>query len=162
MYIYPEMKIDNLDLEIIKHLQDDARLSFRELGRKLSIPHTTVFTRAERLVKRGVIKNFSAVLHPHDLGLQHGFVFVNSPPSKSKDVASSLSGFDEVRKVFRTFDGKVIAKVVIPGDGHQSWENFLTKLNGFEMDVFPIHDVVKFESSIPGQTLKSLEYYVDK
>ncbi len=156
------MKIDNLDLEIIKHLQDDARLSFRELGRKLNIPHTTVFTRAERLVKRGVIKNFSAILHPQDLGLQLGFVFVNSPPSKSKDVASSLSDFDEVRKVFRTFDGKVIAKVVIPGDGHQSWENFLTKLNGFEMDVFPVHDVVKFESSIPGQTLKSLEYYVDK
>ncbi len=156
------MKIDNLDIEILKHLQDDARLSFRKLGRKLNISHTTIFTRAERLVKKGVIKNFSAVLHPHELGLQLGFVFIKAPPSKSKNVASSLSEFDEVRKVFRTFDGKIIAKVVLPGGGHQSWEDFLTKLNGFEMDVFPVHDVVKFENSIPGQTLKSLEYYVDK
>lgn len=156
------MKIDKLDLEIIKHLQDDARLSFRELGRKLDVPHTTVFTRAERLVRRGIIKNFSAILHPHDLGLQLGFVFVKTPPSKSKEVAGSLSQLDEVRHVFRTFDGKVIAKVVIPGDGHQSWENFLTKLNGFDMDVLPVHDVVKFESSIPGETLKSLNFYVDK
>lgn len=156
------MKLDNLDLEILKHLQDDARLSFRKLGRKLNIPHTTVFTRAERLLRRGVINNFSAILHPHELGLQMGFIFVNAPSSKSKNVADNLSKFDEVRKVFRTFDGKVIAKVVIPGDGHQSWENFLTKLNGFDMDVFPIHDVVKFDSAIPTETLKSLDYYVDR
>ena len=80
------MKIDNLDLEIIKNLQQDARLSFRELGRKLGIPHTTVFTRAERLIDRGVIKNFSAILHPQDLGLQIGFIIVDSPAAQSKDV----------------------------------------------------------------------------
>ncbi|HIE33980.1 MAG TPA: AsnC family transcriptional regulator, partial [Candidatus Altiarchaeales archaeon] len=48
------MKIDKLDVEIIKNLQQDARLSFRELGQKLNVPHTTVFTRADRLVEKGI------------------------------------------------------------------------------------------------------------
>jgi len=91
-----------------------------------------------------------------------GFIFVNTPPSKSKEVADNLSKFDEVRKVFRTFDGKVIAKVVISAGGHQSWEDFLVKLNGFEMDVMPVHDVVKFDAPLPVETLKSLDCYVDK
>ncbi|HDH41245.1 MAG TPA: AsnC family transcriptional regulator [Candidatus Altiarchaeales archaeon] len=152
------MKIDNLDLEIIKHLQQDARLSFRKLGRKLGVPHTTVFTRAERLLDRGVIKNFSAILHPHDLGLQIGFIFVDAPPSQSKEIAAKLSSFDEVRKVFRTFDGKIIAKVVVPR-GHHGFEEFLTKLDSFPINAYPVHEVVKFDHSIPESGLKSLHFY---
>ncbi|OYT42214.1 MAG: hypothetical protein B6U86_00785 [Candidatus Altiarchaeales archaeon ex4484_43] len=86
------MKIDNLDLNIIKHLQEDARLSFRELGQKLSVPHTTV------------------------------------PPSQSRDTANYIAGFEEARKVFRTFDGKIIVEVLV-SEKHKGLEEFLTKLN---------------------------------
>jgi DNA-binding Lrp family transcriptional regulator len=155
------MKIDNLDLDIIKHLQQDARLSFRELGRKLGVPHTTVFTRAERLVDLGVIKNFSAILHPHDLGLQIGFIFVDAPPSQSKNIAAKLSGFDEVRKVFRTFDGKIIAKVIVP-KGHHGFEEFLTKLDNMPIKAYPVHEVIKFDHTVPEAGLKSLHFYKEK
>ncbi len=156
-----KMKIDNLDLAIIKHLQEDARLSFRELGRKLGVPHTTVFTRAERLVELGIIKNFSAILHPHDLGLQIGFIVVDAQPSKSKGIADKLSGFDEVRKVFRTFDGKIIAKIVVPR-GHHGFEEFLTKLDDFPINAYPVHEVIKFDHTIPESGLKSLHFYKEK
>ena len=122
------MKIDNLDLEIIKNLQQDARLSFRELGRKLNVPHTTVFTRAERLLERGIIKNFSAVLHPHDLGLQIGFIVVDTSAAQSKETAWKLAGFDEVRKVYRTFDGLnnilKIFEMINPGPPERSPDLF--------------------------------------
>jgi len=157
------MKIDKLDLEIIKHLQDDARLSFRKLGKKLGIPHTTVFTRAERLVKKGVISNFAAVLHPHELGLQMGYLIINAPPSESKKIAQKLAAFNEVQHVFRTFDGKIISTVVVPGrKGNTGFEEFLTKLDECDFTAYPIHDVVKYENSIHGDTLKTLEIYSDK
>ncbi|MBN2014023.1 MAG: AsnC family transcriptional regulator [Candidatus Altiarchaeota archaeon] len=155
------MKIDNLDLEIIKNLQQDARLSFRELGRKLGVPHTTVFTRAERLLERGIIRNFSAILHPHDLGLQIGFIIVDSPPAQSKDTARRLAGFDEVRKVYRTFDGKVIAKIIV-SEGHHGLEEFLMKLGDLNMKAYPVHDVVKYDHTIPESGLKNLDLYKEK
>ena len=157
------MKIDKLDLEIIKHLQDDARLSFRKLGKKLGIPHTTVFTRAERLVARGIINKFSAIIHPHDLGLQMGFIIVDASPSKSKDIAGKLAEFNEVIKVFRTFDGKIIAKVVVPNhETHGGFEELLTRLNGFSFNAYPVHEVVKFENAIHSDILKTLDIYREK
>jgi Lrp/AsnC family transcriptional regulator for asnA, asnC and gidA len=156
------MKIDNLDLEIIKHLQGNARLSFRELGRKLSIPHTTIFTRAERLVKRGIIKKFSAILHPHDLGLKISFLFINSAPADSKNIANEISKHPEVRKVFRTVDGKIIAKIVVPDHGNEGLEQFLTKLNAYPFEIYPVHEVMKFDHDIPTDVLKGLDFYRDK
>lgn len=157
-----KMKIDNLDLEIIKHLQNDARLSFRKLGKKLRIPHTTIFTRAERLVKKGVIKRFSAILHPHDLGLRISMLFINARPSESKEIAKKISQHSEVRKVFRTVDGKIIAKVVVPNHGHNGLEEFLTKVDSNDVEVYPVHEVIKFENDIPTEILKTLDFYRDK
>lgn len=151
------MKIDDLDLKIIKHLQDDARMSYRELGRKLGVPHTTIFTRAERLLKKGIIKKFSAILHPHDIGLQIGFIFVKASPSESSSIARTISEFDEVRHVFRTFDGKIIAKVVVPDHGQRGLEELLKKMNGYSMEVYPIHEVVKFDHTIHENTLESMK-----
>jgi len=149
------VKIDQLDLSIIKHLQEDARLSFRELGQKLNVPHTTVFTRAERLVDRGIIKNFSAILHPHDLGLQIGYILIEVPPSQSKNTANHIASFEEARKVFRTFDGKIIAEVLV-SDKHTGLEEFLTKLNVSPIKTYPVHDVVKFDHKIHDGALNKL------
>ena len=158
------MKIDNIDLEIIKHLQEDARLSFRKLGKHMGIPHTTVFTRAERLLKKGVISRFAAVLHPNELGLQMGYIVINAQPSESKRIAEKLAGFNEVQQVFRTFDGKVISKVVVPnpqGKPHVGFEEFLMKLNEPNVTALPIHEVVKFDDTIHPDLLKSIDMYSD-
>ncbi len=149
------MKIDNLDLSIIKNLQEDARLSFRELGQKLGVPHTTVFTRAERLLDKGIIKNFSAILHPHDLDLQIGYIIVEVPPAHSRDIARHIASFEEARKVFRTFDGKIIAEVLV-SEKHKGLEEFLTRLNLSPLKVYPVHDVVKFDNKIPDVALNEL------
>ncbi len=150
------MKIDDLDREIIKHLQKDARMSFRELGRKLGVPHTTIFTRAERLVKRGIIKKFSAILHPHKVGLRIGFIVVNATPSESKDIARKIAELDEACKVFRTVDGKIIVKAIVPDHpNYEGLEEFLAKLGNYSMDVYPIHEVVKFDHTISEGMLKS-------
>lgn len=149
------MKIDKLDVEIIKNLQQDARLSFRELGQKLNVPHTTVFTRADRLVEKGIIKNFSAILHPHELGLQAAYIVVDAAPAHSRDTAEYIAKFDETRKVFRTFDGKIIAEVLVP-DKHKGLEDFLNRLNLNPVKVLPVHDVVKFEQKIQDSALEKL------
>ena len=40
-------------------LKADGRISYRELGDRFNIPHTTIFTRVQRLVKFGAIKRFT-------------------------------------------------------------------------------------------------------
>ena len=151
------MKIDELDLEIIKYLQEDARMSFREIGKKLGVPHTTIFTRAERLLDRGIIKKFSAILHPHELGLQIGYVIIDAPPSESKNIAKEIAKYEEARKIYRTFDGKILVNIIVPDHKyHQGMEEFLAKLNGYPMKAYPIYDIVKFENTLHAEILKDL------
>lgn len=155
------MKIDELDIEILKHLQGNARLSFRELGRKLGVPHTTIFTRAERLLRRGIIKKFSAILHPHEIGLMQSILFINASAAESKAIASEIAKHPEVRDVFRTVDGKIIAKVVV-AKKDKGLEEFLMKLDKYDMTVYPVHEVTKFDYDIPTETLKALDFYRNK
>ena len=149
------MKIDELDLKILQNLQDEGRMSFRKLGRKLDVPHTTIFTRVERLKKKGIIKKFQAVIHPHEQNGQIGLIVLNVPPSESKRIAEEVSKLKEAKKVMRTFDGKIIIKAVVSKDGNRGLEEFLSKLEGYPMTVYPIHDVVKYDHGVHSEIIKA-------
>ncbi len=60
--------LDDLGQKIIGELQEDARQSFREIGRKLKVSEGTVRNRVKSLVKSDIMK-ISAVPNPQQLGL---------------------------------------------------------------------------------------------
>ncbi|MCJ7605632.1 MAG: Lrp/AsnC family transcriptional regulator [Dehalococcoidales bacterium] len=59
---------DELAQHIIKELQDDARQSFREIGRKLDVSEGTVRNRVKSLIKSNSMR-ISAIPNPQQLGL---------------------------------------------------------------------------------------------
>ena len=60
--------IDELGQKIIEELQEDARQSFREIGRKLEVSEGTVRNRVRGLLQSDTLK-ISAVPNPQKLGL---------------------------------------------------------------------------------------------
>jgi len=60
--------LDELGQKIISELQEDARQSFREIGRKLKVSEGTVRNRVKGLVKSNALK-ISAIPNPEQLGL---------------------------------------------------------------------------------------------
>ncbi len=60
--------LDELGQKIIGELQEDARQSFREIGRKLKISEGTVRNRVKGLVRSNMMK-ISAIPNPQQLGL---------------------------------------------------------------------------------------------
>jgi Lrp/AsnC family transcriptional regulator for asnA, asnC and gidA len=60
--------LDELGQKIIKELQDDARQSFREIGRKLKVSEGTVRNRVKSLVGSNTMK-ISAIPNPERLGM---------------------------------------------------------------------------------------------
>jgi len=60
--------LDELGQKIIGELQEDARQSFREIGRKLEVSEGTVRNRVRTMVKSDTMK-ISAVANPEQLGL---------------------------------------------------------------------------------------------
>ena len=62
-------QIDEIDYELLAELQEDARVSNAELGRRVGLSAPAVAERVARLVESGAITGFHAVVDPRALGL---------------------------------------------------------------------------------------------
>ena len=62
-------KLDKVDLQILRTLQENARLTTKELAARVSLSSTPVFERLKRLESGGYIKKYIAVLDAEKLNL---------------------------------------------------------------------------------------------
>ena len=51
------VKLDDTDVRILKIINDDVRISYRQISRDLGISVGTVHNRIDKMVKTGVISN---------------------------------------------------------------------------------------------------------
>jgi len=64
------MNLDNIDIEILRLLQEDSRTSYRNIANKLGLSVGTVHNRLKRLTSEGIIRTFSTILDPEKLGFE--------------------------------------------------------------------------------------------
>jgi DNA-binding Lrp family transcriptional regulator len=62
-------QLDEIDLDLIRLLQQNARVTNADLAAAVGIAQSTCITRVRSLVSRGVISGFSANVEPSQLGL---------------------------------------------------------------------------------------------
>ena len=97
-------KLDKTDLQILRTLQENARLTVKELASNVSLSSTPVFERLKRLENQGYIKKYIAVLDAEKLN--QGFVvFCNVKMHRmSHDIAEQFSqmvkGIPEVTECY--------------------------------------------------------------
>lgn len=118
-------EIDDIDKEIIRMLQDDARISLRKIAERLNVSETTIFIRIKKLLEKNVIKRFTAIVSPEALGKKiTAFILINADPKKTHKVLDTLSKMDDVYEVYdvtgsyyaivkvRTEDQNKLAKII--------------------------------------------------
>lgn len=62
-------KLDELDKRILDFLQEDSRLSYRQIAGVLGVSVSTVSERVRKMHEGGLIKKFTVLLDPEELGL---------------------------------------------------------------------------------------------
>lgn len=84
-------KLDKVDLQILRTLQENARLTTKELAAQVSLSSTPVFERLKRLEREGYIKKYIAVLDADKLNQGFG-VFCNVKLRRmNKDIAMEFT-----------------------------------------------------------------------
>lgn len=103
--------LDSVDLDILRALQIDARLTTRQLAAKVHRSPTPVFERVRRLESQGYIRRYSAVLDADKLG--RGFMVICQVKLRiiNRDIATTfvdyVKGLPEVNECYhvsRSFD----------------------------------------------------------
>lgn len=69
MTIFVDYQPDNLDWQILRELQEDARLPFAELGRRVGLSAPAVAGRIQKMKDAGIITGYSVALDPERLGV---------------------------------------------------------------------------------------------
>ena len=69
MSLDSESFLDKISWNILRELQQDARLSFAELGRRVGLTTPAVIERVRRLEESGIIMGYRAEVNPAKIGL---------------------------------------------------------------------------------------------
>ena len=98
------MELDKTDRKIIRYLQNDAKMTTKELATKLHLSNTAVYERVKKLERTGVIEKYVAIVNRDKVGkgfmvfcqiklLQHKHEFV-------KRFEREVIRFDEVLECY--------------------------------------------------------------
>jgi Lrp/AsnC family transcriptional regulator, leucine-responsive regulatory protein len=130
---YEPAELDRISWKIIEELQQDARLSWAELGRRVGLTTPAVAERVYRLEKLGVIRGFHAEISLERLGLPI-LIFVrlsmSGPETAVRTFQLQVKKFEEVLECHRvTGSDSFILKARVVSVEHL--ERFLDKLGHY-------------------------------
>lgn len=107
-------KVDDLDVKILRELQEDARKSYRDIAEKLDVAEGTVYNRVNKLLQMGVIRKFTVDVAYHRLGYDLlAVVGVVVEGGKLQEVEERISREANVSAVYDVtgeYDAVVVAR----------------------------------------------------
>ncbi|MDH5657977.1 MAG: Lrp/AsnC family transcriptional regulator [Nitrosopumilus sp.] len=94
------VKVDDLDLQILSELSEDASISVPRLSKKININSSVVYSRIKRLLKRKLIERFTIVVNDNELGYTvKSLTGINMDTKKRDHIIEELFKIDGVREV---------------------------------------------------------------
>lgn len=90
--------IDETGWKILEALQENARISFRDLGKIVNLSSTAVAERVRRMEEQGVITDYRAVVNPRAVGYSCTAILALSTKYDNPDIVltKTLAAFPEV------------------------------------------------------------------
>jgi Lrp/AsnC family leucine-responsive transcriptional regulator len=90
-------KLDGVDWKLLQALQENARLSFAELGRRIGLSPPAVAERVRKLEDAGIITAYRAEIEPQAIGLPiTAFVRLSTPPDRYPRVIELAQQLPEI------------------------------------------------------------------
>jgi Lrp/AsnC family transcriptional regulator for asnA, asnC and gidA len=94
------MELDDIDREILRILQADARTPFSEVARQIDMSSATVHERVNRMEEAGVIEGYTAQVNPREVGFgTEAFVGVRVEQGYEETVVPKLEELEAVREI---------------------------------------------------------------
>jgi Lrp/AsnC family leucine-responsive transcriptional regulator len=146
------MKLDTLDLRILRELQADSSLSNVELARRVHLSPSPCLARVRAMEAAGLIRQYVALLDAKQLGLNLNVFISISLKQQSREALeafeASVCSHDEVMECYlMTGDADYLLRVAVPD---------IAALERFILEhLTPIPQVEKIRSSF---ALKQVRY----
>lgn len=105
------VRLDALDLQILRLLHGDARLSFRELAERLDSTTPTISARVKALEDVGILRGYHAALDHAVLGGASYVVSASVQPQHAMRAHAAIAALPGAHQAFLLAGGRVVAHV---------------------------------------------------
>jgi len=136
--------LDDLDWVILRILQENAKQSFTEIGRRLNLAHSTIYERIKKMEEHGIIKKYAIVIDPKKARLKFliAIVTVFTDPKESEKVAEQLAKHKQVSEVFISLSEELLIIAKIVAENQEELHSFIAQF------VAPLPGVLRIRTSI--------------
>ncbi len=142
------MKLDSLDLKIIKALMENGRASMRTVASEVGASTPTVSSRVRELEALGIIDGYQAVVQPEKLKGSAVFLRVKVEPGALLKVVKELASREEVRQLYKASRFNLMVRAAFKGS--EALMGFLDWVSGLagvvEYEDYAVLETYKDES----------------
>ncbi|HEX9914710.1 MAG TPA: Lrp/AsnC family transcriptional regulator [Candidatus Bathyarchaeia archaeon] len=148
-------QIDDLDRDILKLLQTDSRMSYREIAKAIDVSHVNVSSRIRALEESGVIRGYAVVTDPDALGSYPLCLRISAAPGGNlSEIGSRVADQGEVSVVMRVSGECELLALAMCRDKQSALE-LLDRINGIPGIEKAESHVVLEAIKLSGRKLKS-------
>jgi len=99
--ILSSKRLDEIDMKLLKILQENAKTSYSKISKMLGVSEATVHLRIKKLKDMGIIKKFQAIIDPEKVGKGvMAIIAITAEPKKFDKVLASLAKIDDIYEIY--------------------------------------------------------------
>jgi DNA-binding Lrp family transcriptional regulator len=150
--------IDSTDYKILAELAENAKYSYAEIGRKLSLHPNVVAYRVNKLERTRVIREYTTGIDLEKLGVAEQILVGASFPRDMErdDVIEKIAAIPQTVKVVSSL-GEPESIVFLVGKNKSEIEKLMTKLRSLDLKIEYTGSIIRtFEEGRLGNFLKVL------
>lgn len=126
-------RLDRIDIEILKQLQENARLTVKELAAAVHLSATPTYERMKRLERGGIIRKYVAVVDAEKIN--RGFIafcYLKMKQLTYENATKIIQAMDEIEEVAECYNisGEYDFLLKIHTADMKSYQNLLLKILG--------------------------------
>jgi len=141
------MLFDSTDLKILELLQEDNRMSFREIAKRINVTTPTVISRVEVFKELKLIESFGIKLNAELLNEITILMQIECKPSDIGKIMKRLKEKDQVRELYCTDGARIFSKVTVGS---------IADLRVFLQQLSDLEEITTFKYSTITETVKEL------
>jgi DNA-binding Lrp family transcriptional regulator len=148
--------LDSTDLEILKALQEDARQTYTDIGKKLGRAHSTVYDRMRRMEEQGIIKKYTAIIDAEKAGTKTimALMTIYTDPKEAENVAEKLAKSPEVLEVYTSLSEELLIMAKVISENQERLHAFIAN------SIAPLLGVLRIRTSIVTRKFKETRFSI--
>ena len=144
------VSLDKLNYEILRLLQENAKLTYSEISNRLGVAHSTVYDHIQKMEEQRTIQKYEAIIDFEKIGIQQitAWMIITADPKETERIAKKLAEFDEVLEVATSFSEELVITAKVTAKDQAALHSFIAT------SVAPLSGVLRIRTAIFTQKIK--------